>query len=249
MSHSSLSTLRNAKLIFPGVDPSFAKMVYRTLIESKMDYATFLCPSSADALHAFDSPLQRFFQCCLGIRVRQSQIPRLLLMFNIDSLGIRRRTLANAFVGRLMSTLDDDNATTRRMLQAKKTQIAFNFSEVFQRIVPLVTKPLRKAQIMSMRQTMREPISRNMRRPVPISTRLPPASQLKSMKLRALACRWHVGVFPVHYRYLSSICLHMYLDDLRSQKKVTNLELRKIRIAVTVLSSIPELECFSALES
>ena len=60
---------------------------------------------------------------------------------------------------------------------------------------------------------------------------------------RALGCRWHVGVFPVHYRYLSSIGLHMYLDDLRSlsQEKVTNLELRKIRIALTVLSSIPEL--------
>ena len=65
MSHTLLSTLRNAKLIFPWVDPSYAKMVYRTLIESKMDYATFLCPSSADALLAFDCPLQRFFQCCL----------------------------------------------------------------------------------------------------------------------------------------------------------------------------------------
>ena len=91
MSHASLSTLRNDKLIFPGVDPSYAKIVYRTLIESKMDYATFLCPSSADALHSFDCILQRFFQCCLGIRVRQSQILRLLLMFNIDTLGIGQR--------------------------------------------------------------------------------------------------------------------------------------------------------------
>ena len=157
-------------------------MVYHTLIESKMDYATFLCPSSADALHAFDSLLQRFFQCCLGIRVPQSQIPRLLLMFNIDSLGIRGRTLANAFAGRLMSTLDDDNATARQKLQAKKTQIALNSSEAFHRIVRLVTKPLRKDQTMSMRQNMREIISRTMRRPVPISTRLPPALQLKSMK-------------------------------------------------------------------
>ena len=73
--HASLSTLRNAKLLFRGVDPSYAKMVYRTRKESKMDYATFLCPSSADALHAFDCLLQRFFQCCLGIRLRQSQIP------------------------------------------------------------------------------------------------------------------------------------------------------------------------------
>ena len=97
---------------------------------------------------------------------------------------------------------------------------------------------------------MREIISRNMRRPVPISTRLPPGLQLKSMKHRVLACRWHLGVLPLQYRYLSSIGLHIHLDDLRSfsQKKVTNLELRKIRIALTELSSIPELDCFTALE-
>ena len=118
MSHASLSTLRNAKLIIPGVGPSYAKMVYRTLTESKMDYATFLCPSSTDALHAFDCLLQRFFHCCLGIRGRQSQIPHFLLMFNIDSLDIRRRTLANAFARSLMSTLGDDNATARQKLQA-----------------------------------------------------------------------------------------------------------------------------------
>ena len=70
ISHASLSTLRNAKLVIPGDDPTYAKTVYHTLIASKMDYATFLCPSCADALHAFDCLLQRFFQCCLGIRVR-----------------------------------------------------------------------------------------------------------------------------------------------------------------------------------
>ena len=147
-----------------------------------MDCATFLFPSSAVSLHAFDFLLQRFFQCCLGIRVRQSQIPRLLLMLNIDTLGICRTTLANAFAGRLMSILDDDHATMRQKLRSKKTQIAFNNSDAFQRIVPLLMKPLKKHQNMSMRQTMREIISRNMRRPVPISTRLPPVPQLKSMK-------------------------------------------------------------------
>ena len=223
-------------------------MVYNTLIESKMNCATFLCPSSADALRAFDCLLQKFFQCCPGIRLQKSQIPRLLLMFNIDTLCIRGRTLANAFVGRIMSGLEDDRATVRQKLQAKKTQIALNASDAFQRIVPLVTKPLRKDEIMSMRQTMRERISRNMRRPESIWMRLPPALQLQDMKHRSLACRWHLGVFPVHYRYLSSIGLHMYLDDLRSlsQKKVTNLELRNMRIALTVLSSIPELDCLPA---
>ena len=64
-------------------------------------------------LHAFDCLLQSSFQCCPGKSVWQSQIPRLLLMFNIDTLGIRRRTFANAFAGRPMSVLDDDHATER----------------------------------------------------------------------------------------------------------------------------------------
>ena len=65
-----------------------------------------------------------------------------------------------------MSILDDDHATERQKLQPKKTQIALNASEAFHQIVPLVTKPLRKDQIVSMKQTMRERFSRNMRRPV-----------------------------------------------------------------------------------
>ena len=98
---------------------------------------------------------------------------------------------------------------------------------------------------MSVKQTMRERISRNMTRTVPIWTRLPLGRlQMKSMKHKALPCQWHLGVFPVHYRYLSNIGLHMHLDDLRSlsQKKVTNLELRKVRIALTILSRTPELD-------
>ena len=186
-----------------------------------------------------------------GIKSAAIADPSSPLMVNIDTLGIRRRTLANAFAGRLMGFPDDDHATVRQKLLAKKTQITRTSSDAFQRIVPLVTKPERKDQIMSRRQTMRERISRNMRRPVPISTRLPPALQLKSRKHRGLAYQWNLGVFPVHYRYLSGIGLHMYLGDLRSssQKKVSNLELRKIRIAPTVLSSIPELDRVTALES
>ena len=60
-----------------------------------------------------------------------------------------------------MSILDDDRATVRQKLQGKKIQIDLISSEAFQWIVPLVTKPLRKDQTMSMRQTMRKIISRN----------------------------------------------------------------------------------------
>ena len=172
-------------------------------------------------------------------------------MFNIDKLGFHRRTLAHAFVGRLMSILEDDHATERQKVQAKKTPDCVELlrSIPADRTTGNETSDKRSNYVNN--QTIRERISWNMRGPVPISSRLLPALQLKSMKHRALACRWHLGVFPVHYRYLSSIVLHMCLDDLwsLSHKKVTNLELRKIRIALTVLSSIPELDCCTAVES
>ena len=62
------------------------------------------------------------------------------------------------------------------------------------------------------------------------------------MAFRSVSCTLPL---PAQYR------LHIYLDDQKSssQKKVTNLELRKIRIALTVLSSIPELDFFTARES
>ena len=129
-----------------------------------------------------------FFQIELHL-ISNGYLQMKLVLYNIDILGIRRTTLANAFARRLMSIPDDDHATVQQKLQAKKTQIVLKSSEAFQRIVPLVTKPLRKDETLPMRQTMPEVISRNMRRPVPISTTLPPALQLKSMKHRALACR------------------------------------------------------------
>ena len=113
MAHATLSTLQNAKLLFPGVDLYYMKMVYRTLIQSKMDYASFLCPCSTVAYHASQSLLQRLFQCCIGMRVSKSQIPRLLMMFNLETLSDRRRRLANAFASRLCNIQEDDTATER----------------------------------------------------------------------------------------------------------------------------------------
>ena len=50
--------------------------------------------------------------------------------------------------GRFKSFLKDNYATERQKLHARKTQIALKPSQAFRPIVPLVTKPLRKGQIM-----------------------------------------------------------------------------------------------------
>ena len=73
---------------------------------------------------------------------------------------------------------------------------------------------------------------------------LPPALRMRSATERALACRWHLGTFPIHYRFRCSIGLQNYLDDLKilTRKKTSPIESTKLRIALRVISSIPELE-------
>ena len=71
-----------------------------------------------------------------------------------------------------------------------------------------------------------------------------PALRMRSATHRALACRWHLGTFPIHYRFLHSIGLQNYLDDLKllTKKKTSPTESTKLRIALRVISSIPEQE-------
>ena len=74
MAHATLTTLQNAKLLFAGVYLYYMKMVYRTPIQSKMDYASFLRPCSTVSYHASLSLPQRLFQYCIGMRVNKSHI-------------------------------------------------------------------------------------------------------------------------------------------------------------------------------
>ena len=135
MAHATLTTLQKAKLLFAGVHLYYMKMVYRTLIQSKMEYASFLCPCSTVAYHASQSLLQRLFQCCIGMRVGKSKIPRLIMMFNLETLGDRRRMMANAFASRVCNVQDDDTATDRLKVQARNTQKALETSISFRRLV------------------------------------------------------------------------------------------------------------------
>ena len=80
--------------------------------------------------------------------------------------------------------------------------------------------------------------------PIPRMKRLLPALRMRSATDRALACRWHLGTFPIHYCFLCSIGLQNYLDDLKllMKKKTSPIESSKLKIALRVIASIPELE-------
>ena len=167
MAHATLTTLQSAKLLFSGDDFYYIKMVYRTLIQSKLDYVSFLCPCSTVSYHAFESHLQRLFQSCIGMRVKKPEIPRVLMMFNLETLGDGRRVMANAFASRLCNIQNDDTAADRQKLHARNTQKAFETSISFRRIVTIGRDAYGKDQLMRMKERKRERIQGIMRRPIP----------------------------------------------------------------------------------
>ena len=152
--------------------------------------------------------------------------------------------MANAFASRLCSIQDDDSATDRQKVQARNTQKALETSISFRRFVAAVTAPERKDQLLRRKDRKRERIRGLMRRPIPRMKGLPPALRVMSATDRALACRWHLGTFSIHYRFLCSIGLQNYLHDLKllTKKNTSPIESTKLRIALRVISSIPELE-------
>ena len=75
------------------------------------------------------------------MRVSKSQLPRLLVMFSLETLGDRRRMMANEFASRLCNIHDDDTATDRQKVQARGTQKALETSISFRRLVATVTAP------------------------------------------------------------------------------------------------------------
>ena len=178
------------------------------------------------------------------MRVSKAQIPRLRMIFNLETLGDRSRMFANAFASQLCNIQDDDTATERQKVQARNTQKALETSISFGGLVARATVPEGKEQLLRRKETKREGIWGLMRRPIPRMKPLHPALRMRSATDRALGCRWHLGTFPSRYRFLCSIGLKNYLHDLKllTKKKTSPFESARLRIARRVISSISELE-------
>ena len=156
--------------------------------------------------------------------------------------------MANAFASRLRNIHEDDTATDGQKLQARNTQKALETSISFRRTVATVREPHGKVQLMRMKDRKRERIRGIMGRAIATMKGLPPALRMRSATDRALACRWRLRTFPIHNRLQCNIGLLNYLDDLQLlvKKKTSPIESRRLRIALKVISSIPELEISSA---
>ena len=105
---------------------------------------------------------------------KKLQIPTLLIIFNLKTLGDRRRMLADAFASRLCNIQGGDTAIGRQKLQARNTQKALEICISFRRIVETVRIPHGKGQLLRMQDRKRERIRGIMHRPLPGMKGLPP---------------------------------------------------------------------------
>ena len=83
----------------------------------------------------------RFFGCALWIHVRTSQLPRIIALFNLDTLGARRRMLVNNFMRRLKGLHNEDETKPRQRLHAKKILQSLRDVRPFPKLVDLRRDP------------------------------------------------------------------------------------------------------------
>ena len=85
--HATITSLVRRKMLFPGVNATFATMLFFLLSQSNFEYACLLCPGEEAGQNAFNALLRRFFGWAFVIHMRTSQLPRLIAMFNLNTLG------------------------------------------------------------------------------------------------------------------------------------------------------------------
>ena len=151
---------------------------------------------------------------------------------------------ASAFASRLCNIQDDDTATDWQKVQAGNAQNALETSISFHRLVAAVRAPEGKDQLRRRKDRKRERLRGLMPRPIPRMKGSPPALRMRLATDRALACPWNLGTSFIHFRFLCCIGLQNYLDDLKlwTKKEASPTESAKLRIALRVISSKPELE-------
>ena len=104
--HQTVTQLRRARIIVTGMAPQFARLLYVTLIQSKLDYASILTPVDGVERSERVRLDMRFFKTILGISVQPDHVMMLREMFRIEAPYWRRRRLCQAFSRRLLGMAD-----------------------------------------------------------------------------------------------------------------------------------------------
>ena len=110
-------------------------------------------------------------------------------------------------------SIDSSEAAAKAHRQALHTLRDLELSGPFRRFVPSVNDTLKGGAINSLKEGFRKDVLPKMERPIVIRKGLCPALRLRRGRDRKLAVRWHIGTFPIHYRFLRSIGLQRLLHN------------------------------------
>ena len=100
--HQTIMQPRRGRIIVTGLTPQFARLLYVTLLQSKLDYASILTPVDGVERSERVRLDMRFFKTILGISVQPHHVLKLREMFRIEAPYWRRRRLCQAFAWRLL---------------------------------------------------------------------------------------------------------------------------------------------------
>ena len=175
------------------MDPKYACVIFRSLGQSVIDCGWYLIPWGSNETNAFKRLMLRFVGNALGMRVRLTQIPRLLAMFDIDSIGFRRRALTNRFCRRMINqSKDESEMSSKAGLQALITLQDLNLQLSFRYLVSHVAHhPLTEKTNMNIGYTTRHELTRRLKRPVAVGEGLCLALKFAGRNERRLAIRLH----------------------------------------------------------
>ena len=154
-------------------------------------------------IEAYNSLMLRFFGNVLGRRVRVSKLPCLLAIFDLDSIGLRRRAMANRSCIRMNDVCEDESdAEQRERMRAMNILRELNISIPFRKLIGNSSRPLAGDAFAAMWKRNCQVLLDMMKRPMVLGKVLCLALRLPNGKHRRLTLRRHFGTFQIHYRFL-----------------------------------------------
>ena len=151
--HMTWTHLKAAKVVYCGMDANYALMVFRSQLQSGIEYACFLSPWGQKATEAYNSLMLRFFGNVIGMGVRVSQLPCLLAIFDLDSIGLRRRAMANRFCIRMKEQCEDESdGEQRARMQAMNTLRDLTLSIPCRRLRGNICRPIAEEEVAAIRK-------------------------------------------------------------------------------------------------
>ena len=216
--HKTLTQLKRSNLIITGIDPSLARLLYLSMIQSKLDYGSILTP--LDGKGRMERARLDTSQICDWYQRSTIPIDKLREMFRTEAPYWRRRKICRGTARRLLGLGEaqpgEDEGSGQFRLQARRTLEALKVNSWFLSHLESPRSPECQEKEERRLVAFQKEMYSKWRRPFPMLTkRLPTCMELRSWRHRKLAVRWHLGNFPRHYRYLRKIGLQGLLDDLK----------------------------------